>query len=69
MEGFRASVRDSHNNFVPRPEAGVVNILPERWVSLQGLCVFFCPPSQCLGAHWDSLGVGEPASLFSFLGR
>ena len=68
MEGSRASVGDSHNNFVPRPEAGVANILPERWVSLQGLW-FSCPPSQCLGAHWDSLGVGEPSSLFSFLGR
>ena len=52
MEGSRASVGDSHNNFVPRPEAGVANILPERWVSLQGLCVFL--PTQSVS--WGSLG-------------
>lgn len=68
MEGFRASVRDSHNNFVPRPEAGVVNILPERWVSLQGLCVFFLPTQS---VSWGSLGFpgGGGASLTVFFPR
>lgn len=67
MEDSRASVRDSHNNFVPQPEAGVANILPERWVSLQGLCV--CSPTQSVS--WGSLGFpgGEGASLAVFFPR
>lgn len=67
MEVSRASVGDSHNNFVPRPEAGVVNILPERWVSLQGLCVFL--PTQSVS--WGSLGFpgGGGASLILFFPR
>lgn len=52
MEGSRASVGDSHNNFVPPSEAGVANIHPERWVSLQGLCVFW--PTQSV--TWGPLG-------------
>lgn len=61
MEGSRAYVGDSHNDFGPPPEAGVVNILSERWVSLQGLCAFL--PTQSVS--WGSLGFpgGEGASL------
>lgn len=51
MEGSRAYVGDSHNDFDPPSEAGVVNILSERWVSLQGL-LLSCPPSQCPGIPW-----------------
>lgn len=65
MEGSRASVGDSHNNFVPQSEAGVANILPERWVSLQGFCVFW--PTQSV--TWGPLGAGEPASLTIFFPR
>lgn len=67
MEGSRASVGDSHNNSLPRPEAGVVNILPERWVSLQGLGVFL----PTLSVSWGSLGFpgAGGASLTVFFPR
>lgn len=67
MEVSRASVGDSHINSVPRPEAGVVNILPERWVSLQGSCAFL--PTQSVS--WGFLGFpgGGGASLILFFPR
>lgn len=67
MEGSRASVGDSHNNFVPPSEAGVANIHPERWVSLQGFLAHSVSDLGPTGIPW---GRGsQPASLFSFLGR